>query len=52
MNNRYGYINKQGVFIIKPKFDKAYNFNAGLAKVKIGNKEGYINMDGDVVMEP
>lgn len=35
-NGKYGYINEEGQVAIKPQFDKAENFNNGIAAVKIG----------------
>ena len=44
----YGFIDKTGVFVLEPIYDKAKKFQFGLAPVKIGNKFGYINMKGEV----
>lgn len=45
-NSKYGYIDKQGHFVVNPQFDEAGNFSEGLAAVRIGNdktgKYGYI----------
>lgn len=30
-------------YVIKPQFDGAWSFSEGLARVKIGDKWGYIN---------
>jgi hypothetical protein len=52
VNNKYGYIDKKGNFIIKPQFDVAWDFMQGIARVKVGNKKGYVNKVGEVFMEP
>jgi len=39
-------------FIIKPQFDDAEWFSEGLAKVKIGDKYGYIDKSGGLVINP
>jgi len=45
-NSKYGYIDKQGHFVVNPQFDEAGNFSEGMAAVRIGNdktgKYGYI----------
>jgi hypothetical protein len=45
-DGKYGYIDKQGHFVVNPQFDEAGEFNDGLAAVRIGNdktgKYGYI----------
>jgi hypothetical protein len=46
--NRYGYIDKSGKFIIKPTYKHGFNFSEGLASVLIGLKYGYIDKSGSV----
>lgn len=48
----YGFIDKQGNFVIKPHFDLAQSFSEGLAAFEIGDKWGYIDLQGNVVIEP
>ncbi|MFH0819589.1 MAG: WG repeat-containing protein [bacterium] len=61
--SKYGYINKEGKILIKPKFFYVENFSDGLAKVMIndslpfgffprGIKTGYINKKGKFVIKP
>ena len=49
---RWEWINKTGVTVNKPYFDKVYSFSEGLAKVWIDSKCGYINQSGELVIEP
>ncbi|MGL4375735.1 MAG: WG repeat-containing protein, partial [Microcoleaceae cyanobacterium] len=39
-NGKWGFIDKNGKVIVKPKYDEVRNFSEGLAAVKIGNKLG------------
>lgn len=50
-NGKTGFIDKTGEITIKPIFDSVsdFGFKNGLAKVTIGNKEGYINKTGKFV---
>ncbi len=41
--NKFGYMDKKGNVVIKPKFDFALDFSQELAAVRIGNKWGYIS---------
>lgn len=47
---RYGYVNKNGEFVIKPIFDDATPFHGGLAEVTIDGKIGFINNKGNFVI--
>ncbi len=51
-NNKIGFINKDGVIIIEPKFNDALNFKNGIAAVKVNNKWGFIDKNGDWLIEP
>ena len=54
----YGYINPKGENVISPHinnvpfFHNVRNFSEGLASVLIGDKEGFINRAGEIVIEP
>lgn len=47
----YGYINKQGKFVIEPVYDEARDFSNGLAAVKKDGKWGFIDTDGNVKVQ-
>ncbi|MFD1738195.1 WG repeat-containing protein [Bacillus salitolerans] len=50
---KYGFINKQGEFVIKPVFDYALDFQEnGLAIVEEQNRYGVINHAGRYVLKP
>ncbi len=52
-DGKWGYVNTNGEFAIKPQFDAALQFASnGLACVCIDNRFGYINIKGDIVIEP
>jgi hypothetical protein len=49
----YGYIDKEGNIVIEPEFNFAGDFINGLARIKMGEKEGgwgYINKEGKRVI--
>lgn len=52
INNKYGFIDKQGNLIIKAQFDNAFGFENGLASVNIEGKWGFINKQGNIVIQP
>lgn len=51
-NDKYGYVNKKGKIVITPKFDKAWQFQDGLALVQWGKKWGYIDLTGNFAIKP
>jgi len=51
-DKKYGYKDEKGNHIIMPQFDDAYQFVKGIAKVKGGNKEGYVNKAKEIFVEP
>lgn len=48
----YGYINDKGLFVIKPKFQMAYDFKYDIAVVLENDKFGVINTNGEYIVEP
>ncbi|MBO5233557.1 MAG: WG repeat-containing protein [Prevotella sp.] len=51
-NGKYGYINTKGEVVIDFKFDYAESFESGVAPVRINNKWGLIDKNGEFVVEP
>lgn len=49
--NKYGYINKYGDYKIAPKFESAFPFSEGLAVIQIDGKFGFINTEGNIVID-
>ncbi|EQC2648382.1 WG repeat-containing protein, partial [Campylobacter coli] len=52
LNGKWGFIDKNGEFVIKPKFDSIWSFREGLAKVGLNGKYGLIDKSGKIVIEP
>lgn len=50
--DKVGYIDKEGDFVIEPKFDDAKDFYEGLAPAKLDGKWGYIDKTGEFVIHP
>ena len=46
----FGYIDKTGEWVIRPKFDDAENFEKGIAQVVINDQYGYINTKGEQII--
>ncbi|MBV9957027.1 MAG: WG repeat-containing protein [Acidobacteria bacterium] len=51
-DDKWGFIDKTGSFVIKAKFDGAGDFAEGLAPVKADSKWGYVDKSGQIVIEP
>lgn len=47
----WGFIDKTGALVIKPRFGSALNFREGLAPVLLAGKWGFINKTGDLVID-
>lgn len=48
---KWGYKDEFNNIIIEPRFDEAFSFSEGLARVRIGEKYFYINNEGKIVKE-
>ena len=51
LSGKYGYIDELGNLIIEPKYSQASLFRCGLALVHIGTRCGFINQNGDEVVQ-
>src|SRR5690606_11151229 len=51
-DNKIGFVNTEGNWVIAPKFEKARAFRSGLAPVFLNKNWGYINTNGELVIEP
>lgn len=52
-DGKWGYVDKEGNYVINPQFDAAYTFSDnGLAVVEVNNKYGYIDKKGNYVINP
>lgn len=51
-NGLYGYINRNGDFIIEPQLEAVTDFNEGVARVRLGGKYGLLNPAGEWVVRP
>ena len=49
INNKWGYIDDEGKVVIKPRFDKVFDFFDGLALVWAGEEYGYLDKTGSFV---
>ena len=47
---KWGYVNSEGIIIIKPKFEIAGLFSEGNARVNINQKWGYIDNQGNLII--
>ncbi|KAK3604880.1 hypothetical protein CHS0354_000543 [Potamilus streckersoni] len=50
VDDKWGYIGKDGKIVIKPQYDDASDFSYGLARVLEGNLWGYIDLTGKKVI--
>lgn len=51
-NGKEGFIDSKGKIAVQPKFDRAFPFYNGRAKVEIGNELRFITQDGDFLQTP
>jgi hypothetical protein len=48
---KWGFVNKSGSYVIKPLYDDVGQFHNGIALVKLGPKERYIDTTGKTVWQ-
>ncbi|EAK9856530.1 WG repeat-containing protein [Campylobacter lari] len=48
---KYGFIDKQGNLVIEAKYDNAWGFSEGLARVELNGKYGFVDKQGNLVIE-
>lgn len=51
-NNRWGYVNKTGQWIVQPQYEAAGNFKDDVAFILLNNRWGIINQTGKILVEP
>jgi len=52
-DDKYGYINRKGDFIIKPEYEYGSgSFSNGIAVIELNNYKGYILRSGKVIVQP
>src|SRR5699024_3759080 len=49
---KYGYINKEGEFIVEPAYEQAFAFQEGRARVVQNDKFGFVNRRGQLIVDP
>ena len=52
LNGKWGFINKQGEWVIDPQLELAGNFHEGLACAEVNGIYGYVDKDGKWVIQP
>jgi len=50
-NGKWGFVDKEGVWVISPRFKSADAFKEGLAPAQVGDQWGYIDISGKWVIE-
>lgn len=51
-DDKLGFVNAEGEWVVEPRFDKARAFRHGLAPVHIEKKWGYVDEKGELVIQP
>ncbi|HSA05750.1 MAG TPA: TonB family protein [Candidatus Gastranaerophilales bacterium] len=49
---KWGFIDKKGTTIVKPKYEYVHDFSDNLAAVEVNGKYGYLNKQGKEVIKP
>ncbi|HMQ45823.1 MAG TPA: WG repeat-containing protein [Saprospiraceae bacterium] len=52
IDGRWGIINRKGIEVIPPKYDKIESFKNGFAKVRIQGFSGLASLNGDLIITP
>lgn len=52
VDGRWGYVDRNQTYVIKPQFEMAKRFSEGLAPAALGKKFGYIDSTGRFVIQP
>ena len=52
VNGKWGVINRKGIELIPPKYDKIEGFQNGYAKVRIEGYNGLSNLQGQLIVKP
>lgn len=52
INNKWGFVDKDGNITIEAQYEDARSFSNGLAAIKHNGKWGFIDMSGKIVIEP
>lgn len=50
IGGKWGFVDRKGKIAITPMFDYAFNFSDGIATVKMGDKYGFINSTGVLIV--
>lgn len=48
-NDKWGYVNGNGEFVIPSQYDKTYAFSCGLGRISSGNKDYFVDTNGKIV---
>lgn len=51
-NGKWGHIDREGHFVVEPRFDMAHEFSEGMADVTLERRTGYVNRSGELVIPP
>lgn len=49
---KYGFVDRDGKFLIQPQYDSAFDFSEGLARVCLDSRWGFIDYTGAFVIPP
>ncbi len=49
---RWGYLDKDGKWLVSPKYENAYDFSYGIGVVELGGFWGIVGADGKILLEP